>query len=238
MSRSNPQGTTSPCKKWFEWSGSTGQLYYYDKEKGEKVDIELPFTFLVLDQLSTITGYSDDQQSGIWSNEIRSTNTERLVVRTKNGILGSGVYNDVKNIKGARYTKSIYIAYYDEKKELQIGNFKAVGAGLSAWIEFSKGKNLFNDAVQIMGGIKAKKGATVYFTPSFSTREVSADTDEAAKKLDGELQAYLTEYLNETQGVYDPVEDRLTAPKAVANTIATQDAVYQDDDDETDDIPF
>lgn len=238
MSRSNPQGSISPCKKWFEWSGSTGQLYYYDKEKGEKIDIELPFTFLVLDQLSTITGYSDDQQSGIWSNEIRSTNIERLVVRTKNGILGTGVYNDVKNIKGARYTKSIYIAYYDENKELQIGNFKAVGAALSAWIEFSKGKNLFNDAVQIMGGVKAKKGATVYYTPSFATREVSAETDEAAKKLDAELQAHLTEYLNETQGVYDPVEDRLTAPKTVSNEPVKFNGVDHDDDEESDDIPF
>lgn len=237
MSRSNPQGSVNPCKRWFEWSGSTGQLYYYDKEKAEKIDIELPFTFLVLDQLSSITGYSDDQQAGIWSNEVRSTNVDRLVVRTKNGILGSGLYNDVKNIKGARYTKSIYIAYFDGNKNLSIGNFKAVGAGLSAWIEFSKGKNLFSDAVTLMGGTKAKKGATTYYIPTFSTREVSEETEVAAKELDKELQAYLNEYINETQGVYDPVEDRLTAPKTIANEQSPFNGVDHDEE-EDDGIPF
>ena len=242
MSRSNPQGSTNPCTKWFEWSGSAGSLYYYDKEKAEKVEVEMPFTFLVLDQLSTITGYSDDQSAGIWSNEIRSTGTDRLVVRTKNGILGAGKYEDVKNLKGARYTKSIYIAYYDEKKKLQLGNFKAVGAALSSWIEFSKGKNLFKDAVTLGGSTKAKKGTTTYFIPEFTTKEVSEKTEEAAKELDVQLQAFLSEYINETQGVYDPVEERLTPPKDDLvpqwKMPAKDDNPFVEQEEDDDDIPF
>ena len=59
MSRSNPTANNpNPSARWFEWKGSTGKLVWYDKE--QKVNNEVPngFTFLVLDQLSTVTGYN------------------------------------------------------------------------------------------------------------------------------------------------------------------------------------
>lgn len=231
MSRSNNTTSANPATRWFEWSGSTGQLKYYDKEKGENVFLELPFTFLVLDQLSTITGYSDEQQSGIWSNEVKNLKLEPLTVRTKQGILGGGLYEAVKNLKGVRFTKSIYIAYYNDKKELAIGNFKATGASLSAWIEFSRGKNIFEGAVSITKAVQAKKGATKYFIPEFQLKtEVSEETNAKAVELDKQLQKYLNDYLESAPAEQD--YETFTPPPAVAF-----DGVDHDEEDD-DGIPF
>ena len=229
MSRSAQASNPNPCTKWFEWAGSTGNLGYYDKERGEKVAVKLPFTFLVLDQLATVTGWSDDAQSGIWSNEVRNTRTDVLTVRTKGGIAAEGLYEEVKNVTGARYAKSIYIAYYDENKELQLGNIKASGACLSAWIEYCKGKDVYKGAVTLEGGVQAKKGRTTYFVPQFTAKaEVSDATDDKAKQLDRALQAYLAKYLHDqdTSGL-----DSETSP-------ITDNTFYDVPNDEDDEIPF
>ena len=59
MSRSNPTDFNNPSQKNFEWNGESGGFRYFDKslgEKGERVQVDLPFRFLVLDCLSTILG--------------------------------------------------------------------------------------------------------------------------------------------------------------------------------------
>ena len=80
MSRSKP-ATTTPCKRFFEWSGGTGTLHYYDKEKKDRVEVKLPFTFLILDELATITGFCEQDSSRYWSNEVRSISKDELVVK-------------------------------------------------------------------------------------------------------------------------------------------------------------
>lgn len=124
MSRSNNTEISNPANRFFEWSGSEGKIKYYDKEKKENIYIDLPFVFLVLDVLTTIKGYSDEDESGIWANEIRNLKTEELTVRTKHGIKAKGLYEEVKNVLGAKYSQSVYIAYKDGG-ELKIGNFHA-----------------------------------------------------------------------------------------------------------------
>lgn len=232
MSRSNNTSTINPTTRWFEWSGSTGQLKYYDRDKGENIFIELPFRFLVLDQLSTVTGYSDETQSGIWANEVRDLRLEPLTVRTKQGTIGTGLYDTVKSLKGVRFTKSIYIAYYGDEGELLIGNLKATGASLSAWIEFSRGKNVYDGAVSLTKSVQAKKGATKYFIPVFEVVDkITEDTNSKAVELDKKLQRYLNEYL-----AFEPVEQEVgsfTAPPS-----SPFNGIDQDDQEGDDDIPF
>lgn len=233
MSRSNNTTSTNPSTRWFEWSGSTGQLKYWDKDKNENVFVDLPFTFLVLDQLSTITGWSDDAQSGIWSNEVRDLRIDDFTVRTKAGILAKGAYSTIKGLNGARYTKSIYIAYYDDKKKLQIGNLKATGACLSAWIEFCRGKDVYKGAVVLSGAEKAKKGATTYFTPVFEVKDkVSEETDAAAKELDVTLQAYLNDYFADQYAEYKEKPEDPLASMEIDNS--PFEGEFEDDDE----IPF
>jgi hypothetical protein len=219
MSRSQPK-VTNPAKKFFQWSGGSeevekavkekgkeispakyegGKVVYYDKDEGINIEVDLPFTFLVLDELTTITGFHEPTQSGFWSNEVKDQMTGELVVRTKKGIVTRGTYADIKDeikAQGGKYAKSVYIAFKDDEGELAIGNLKIAGAAMSAWIDFSKRFNLDECAVMITGAEQAKKGKNVYFTPIFEGRNVNSATDAIAKELDDKLQAYLSTYLS------------------------------------------
>lgn len=174
MSRSSPT-LTNPAARFFEWR--SGKLSWYDKEKQESIPVKLPFTFLPLDQLHTITGYSDQDQSGYWSNETRSTRDD-FTVRTKRGVKYVGAYKSEQGIAqvpaGAKYTKSVYIAYKEGANWL-IGNIKLSGAALTAWIELSGAHNPEHGKVSLTGSVEGKKGATVYQVPTF---EYSSATDE------------------------------------------------------------
>jgi hypothetical protein len=219
MSRSNPTAT-NPAKRFFRWSGSKGKLTWYDKENQQEVEIDFPFAFLVLDQLATITGYSDQDQSSFWSNEVRNVTKDQLTVRTSKGTKQTGLYADLTDVrsKGAKYAKSVYIAFYDNK-ELVLGNLKASGTSLTAWIELCNSTNVENGKVRLISASKAKKGATEYFTPNFEAVHSSEEEDAKAIELDKELQAYLNTYLVSTptdhgndDGVdWVPSEDELNA---------------------------
>jgi hypothetical protein len=196
MSRSQPT-LTSPVTKFFRWYGKEGKLAHYDKEAEKEVKVKLPFRFLVLDELATIAGYSNDDQSGFWSNEVRSVAHEEFTVRTSKGTKEVGLYKDLaySKSKGAKYAKSIYIAY-EEGDEHVIGNFKATGAALTTWIDFSKKNRVMNGAVVLKGSEEAKKGATVYFVPIFEYVPVTPEENDRAIELDKQLQIYLSQYLS------------------------------------------
>lgn len=217
MSRSNQNDTLqNPANRFFEWSGSDGSLSYYDKEKKEKVNVPLPFTFLLLDNLLTIKGYDTNAGSGIWANEIRQNDVKKsiLTVKNKDGEIAKGLYENIKEkVKslGGKYAQSCYIAYY-EGKELVIGNITFSGSSfgggkykdasrkeieVGAWMEFTKtNKNDLNSKAIVLSKNEqmCTNGATKFFCPKFSVREVSKDTDEIAIDLDTQLQEYLKEY--------------------------------------------
>jgi hypothetical protein len=198
MSRSANQEISNPSTRFFDWSGSEGKIKFFDKslgEKGENVFVGLPFTFLILDVLTTITGYSDEHQSGFWSNEIRDTRTEELTVRTKQGIERKGIYEQVKTITGAKYTASVYIAWKGSNG-LEIGNLKLSGSAIGPFIEFKNQhkQKIYDGAVAITNALPKKKGKTEYFEPVFELRTVSEETNAQAVELDRELQEYLKSY--------------------------------------------
>lgn len=202
MSRSNQTELINPAQKFFEWVGSKGCLKYFDKtkgEKGENVFVQLPFTFLVLDRLSTIRGFSDADQSGFWSNEVRDLKKEVFNVRTKKGLVASDYYAKLAPIlnQGASYCQSVYIAFKDDKGVFQICNWQIHGSAIGEWINLCKGKNIYKYAVSIISAAPAQKGATKYFIPVFKLNpKISEATEARAIELDKELQEYLTAYFN------------------------------------------
>lgn len=221
MSRSQPTAK-NPATRFFQWAGGSeaikgkdgktiyegGKVVYYDKDNGINVEVDLPFSFLVLDELVTITGFSDSEQSGFWSNEVRDLKESELVVRTKRGVRVRGSYNAIKDeakSMGAKYAKSVYIAYKNDEGELVIGNIKMAGAALNAWIEFGKKFDTEKCAVMITEAQQAKKGKNVYFTPVFEGRNVNDATDKEAKALDDQLQSYLRTYLARVPDYSNPV---------------------------------
>lgn len=198
MSRSNPT-LTNPSKHFMSWSGSKGELSWFSKDKQAEIPVKLPFTFMVLDELSTITGYSKPDKSGFWSNEVKNITRDELTVRLKSGIRYAGLYKNEQGIvqmpKGARYTKSVYIAHLGGDGEYILGNLKLTGSALTAWIEFNKNIKVENGTVVLKEAKTVEGELGEYHVPVFEYRSSEPEEDEAAMRLDKELQIYLVQYL-------------------------------------------
>lgn len=227
MSWSNPtEILTNPSNQFISWNGSKdGGYFYYDEKLPEKKDgkdvyvktkISLPVTFLALDILHTIKGFSDSEQKPYWSNEVRNISTEKLNVRCGKQSVEIGLYKDIKDRLaklGADYTQSVYIAIKDAKGELMIANINMKGAALSSWIEFrNKVKDgIHKNAIVVKSTKEGKKGAVTYLMPEFQLVPISEETGNKATELDKELQSYLTKYLAKNQ-----IEESKDAEKEIA----------------------
>lgn len=183
-----------------EWNGEQGVLRYYDKTTEKNVTMEDGFTFLLLDQLATVKGWHDASDSGIFSNEVRDTKSETLVVKAfkANAILAEGFYAQIKDrvaALGGSYVANCYVAFKTDG-ELKIGSVQFKGAALNAWVDFRQEHkaDLFKKAIQIKGYTEGKKGRIVFRTPVFHLKDISQETNDAATALDRELQTYLASY--------------------------------------------
>ncbi len=203
MSLSNPNenGTPNPASRWFEWNGEKGQVRYYDKDAKENVVVALPFTFILMDKLASVRGWHDASSSGIYSNLVKDTTKDVLVVKSfKGGTLAEGLYKDIKdrvNAAGGHYTANCYTAFKSDDG-LKVGVLQFKGAALGAWMEFGKqaGSDIYKKAVVLHGTTEGKKGRVVFYTPQFKLTDIAPETLAAAVKLDKGLQEWLTGYLS------------------------------------------
>jgi hypothetical protein len=204
MSLSNPheKGQPNPSTRWFEWNGEQGTINYYDKEAKQNVGVALPFTFILLDELAGVRGWHDASASGIYSNEVKDTRQDALIVKAfKGGTLVEGIYRDIKdrvNSLGGSFTTNCYLAFKNEHSELHIGALRFKGAALAGWMEFRKQhrSEFYNKAVKIDGFTEGKKGRIVYRIPKFAMSEISPETIAQAVELDKALQEFLKGYLS------------------------------------------
>lgn len=238
MSRSNPHvNAPSPAVRWFEWNGEHGTVRYYDKDAKQNVDVALPFAFLVLDELGSVRGWHDPSQSGIYSNEVRDTRTDVLVVKSyKGGTLAEGVYKDIKdrvNTVGGQFNANCYIAF-KQNGGLAIGSLRFKGAALGGWMEFRKNNRaaLYSKAVEIVGFIEGKKGRIVFRVPTFATRDVSEATNKTAGDMDVVLQTWLSEYFKRR------TNDRTDPPSANGSARDAYDDPPVDDYEPAEDAPI
>jgi len=222
---------TNPAKRFLKVK--SGAVSYYDKESQENVNVPTPLEFIVLDQLATVKGWSDQDESGYWSNEVRSVGRDVLTVRTSKGMKDQGIWRDIKgnaSIAGAKYHSSIYIATKGHDG-LEINNLSLTGAALNAWIEFTQKHRVNTNKVILTGWNDAKKGSVSYKVPVFEAVPMEDGERDEAIELDKELQAYLKEYFS-----YTPDEGHDTVSSS-----APKDTVVDVDDEEPinlDDIPF
>lgn len=242
MSRSNPteNGIANPSTRWFEWNGEHGAIRYYDKDAKKNIDVPLPFTFLLLDQLGSVRGWHDASESGIYSNEVKDTRQEVMIVKAfKGGVLAEGVYSEIKdrvNTLGGSFNANCYLAYKDAGGDLEIGCLRLKGAALGAWMEFTKANRsaLQDKAIQIHAYTEGKKGRIVFRVPVFKAIDVSVETNQIAVGLDVQLQAFLKSYLKRTK------RDQVDAP----TSMPAEDFVVNSDHElgapsiTDDDIPF
>ena len=207
MSRSNPSasGTPNPSTRWFEWNGEKGIVRYYDKEAKQNIEVGDHFGFVLLDQLGAVGGWHDPSESGIYSNEVRDTRQDVMVVKSfKGGVLAEGLYAAIKdkvNNSGGGFVANCYIAYKTDGGGFALGLIKFKGAALGAWMEFSKAHRaeLDTKAVAITGFTEGKKGRVVFKTPIFGIKGLSKASNDEAVALDVVLQKFLAGYLTRTK---------------------------------------
>lgn len=218
MSRSIPTNTlVSPAVRYIDWDSENGQFKYYNKATKENVAIKLPVKFYVLDELTTIKGYSDKHQGGMWSNEVKNITNQKLKVvgKGKDGKsfkIAEGFYQNIKDAvtaAGGKYTRSLYAAMLNENDEYEIVNFQLKGAAFSGWLEFCNEKkgSIMTDLIVCDDFKREKKGATKYTIPVFSSEIASEEGNDAAITLDVKLQEYLKTYFDKTQEEVEYVND-------------------------------
>lgn len=116
----------NPANKRFNWKGSGEEnegnfLEVYNTITKTSSQVN-EVTFIILDQLTCISGYSSKTENSIWSNEVHNTTKEVLKVETKdknqkNIILKEGLYQDIKEVavaNGGKYTKVLYALELDK----------------------------------------------------------------------------------------------------------------------------
>lgn len=203
------QPTTNPAGKFFEWKSNEKTFVYFDKDTKTNVSIELPFKFLVLDELHTIKGWNDATESGIYSNEVKFISRDEMIVKPfKGNEIARGLYKDIKEkakAAGGHYVKSIYIMLEDGS----IANLQLKGAACQAWGDFTaKSKTrLVDEWVSVVGFDEAKKGSVKYTTPIFGYL-CSLDGSEAdlADEAFNVLEAFLKTYLAKAEPVIAEVD--------------------------------
>lgn len=251
MSRSNPQenGTPNPAVRWFEWNGEHGVVRYYDKDAKKNIDVGSDFTFILLDQLGSVRGWHDASESGIYSNEVKDTRADVLVVKSfKGGPLAEGFYKDIKdrvNAVGGQFVANCYIAFKNGGHALVIGSLRFKGAALGAWMEFCKQHRaeLYTKAIRIHGYTEGKKGRIVFRVPVLKLAEISAETNSTAVTLDKTLQDWLAGYLKRTKTDQTDQAARHVRDEDVDTDADDPGPDYTDDDTPmdpitADDIPF
>jgi hypothetical protein len=240
MSRSNPHenGTPNPAVRWFEWNGENGIVRYFDKDAKQNVDVGADFTFVLLDELGCVRGWHEPSQSGIYSNEVKDTRQDVLIVKSfKGGQLAEGLYKDIKdrvNTVGGQFNANCYIAFKNGGGDLSIGSLRFKGAALGTWMEFRKAhrSELYSKAVRIKGFTEGKKGRITFRMPILEIVDVSVADDRAAQRLDKQLQDYLAGYLKKTKR--DQVDAAHVSDEDVAGSYDEQAPPPLTDDD----IPF
>lgn len=183
--RSEVQSSNSnPAEIFLSWSSQNKCLTYYDKEKSENVLVKLPFSFLYLADRTTVKGYDADDNTGIYSNEVKAIKDELDVRNFKGKTIAKGEWNDISqkvDKAGGKFAKSIYAM----SKKGNLINICLFGGAVGEWFEFTKkSKNRLPDEwVTITDFVEKKKGATTYFVPVFSyNKSLTASEGELADK--------------------------------------------------------
>jgi hypothetical protein len=192
------QPQSNPSEKFLKWKSNDKCFEYWDKEEKKNVTVSLPFKFLVLDEMHTISGWNDATSSGIYSNEVKYISKEVMTVKPfKGNEIAKGLYKDIKErvqAAGGHYVKSIYIMLVDGT----LANIQLKGSAVQAWGEFTQKSRarLSDEWVEVSSAREGKKGAVKFYVPEFKynkslTEKESGQADLVFNVLEAYLKAYL-----------------------------------------------
>lgn len=211
------QPQSNPATKFLSWKSNDRNFSFYDKQTETNVAVNLPFKFLVLDELSSVKGWSDNLTGQIISNEVKFISKEPMTVKCyhKNikgektsTEIAKGLYKDIKekvNSAGAKYHKSIYIMLEDGT----LANIQLKGASVQKWGEFTqKTKNRLPDEwIVVDKALDGKKGAVKFTTPEFKfLKSLSEEEATQADECFNVLESYLKTYLAKSEPAIEEIE--------------------------------
>jgi len=203
------QPQSNPATKFIDWKSNDKCFEFYNKETQTKVQINLPFKFLVLDELHTIKGWNDATSSGIFSNEVKFISKQVITVKPfKGNEIAKGLYKDIKEkivAAGGHYVKSIYIMLEDGT----LANLQLKGSAVQEWGLFTqKTRSRLADEWVIVKSTKdGKKGAVKFSMPEFSFEKSLSEAEaEMADDCFNILEAYLKTYLTKADPVVEDIE--------------------------------
>lgn len=192
--------------------------YFYTKsetegEKGFNTAVEMPFTFLWLTSLMSFSGFNEETQQSVYSNEVLSEkdlkelmprkedeNVEEYTKKIKNAQIltaklgkdeiAKGFYKDIKaevGEKGGKFCNATYGLLVKESGETEIVRLLITGGAVSPWINFANQTKLKTMGVSCDGYEDVEKGAISYQAPKFSyvpvSKELIQKADEAAETM-------------------------------------------------------
>lgn len=211
------QPQSNPATKFLSWKSNDKNFSYYDKETEANVAVELPFQFLVLDELASVKGWSDSLTGQIVSNEVKFISKEVLTAKCyhKNvkgektsTEIAKGFYKDIKdkvNSAGAKYHKSVYVMLADGT----LANIQMKGACVAKWGEFTQKtkSRLADEWIVVEKAVDGKKGAVKFTTPEFKfLKTLSEEEATNADECFNELESYLKTYLNKSEPAVNDIE--------------------------------
>lgn len=229
MGRKSEVETTNsnPAEKFVEWSSKNQCFTYYDRNKQKNIEIKLPFTFLYLAERTTVKGFDNQDEIGIYSNEVKYL-TEPLTVKNFKGkTIAEGIWKDVSaqvSSRGGKFAKSVYAI----TKKGTLINISLYGGSIGEWFEFTKKtkKRLTDEWVTVSDFEERKKMGKTYFVPIFQYNQ-SLSKDE--EKLADDAYAIFEEF--ETEPAPRKKEsDDFVPPSEVDKYLNTPES---DDDDVT-----
>lgn len=200
----------NPAQRYYRWSGGEkkveingetvkklkGELVYWDGEAMQSQP--LPFTFCVLEQTSSVTGFAPRSAGdGVryYSNEITSFDEPIKVTRRDNSgseVIAEGLYQNIKKSlpDGCKFQTNLYI-YNPETQRIERINLK--GSALSAYINFGqKNKGIYEHVVTLDVGEQKTTGSVDYIEPKFILGEKYTEDD---MKTLSEQDRIVVEYL-------------------------------------------
>lgn len=263
MSRSTNIKLTDPAQKILQWKSEEGYFQIIDLSNPEiKIKINPPLSFIVLDELQTIKGWSTKYDTGIYSNMWKGSEPGFFKVKiNKSGGNDFPIVGHWKQIKekvkaaGGYWVKIIYalikVKDNNSKTNLELVKIELKGLAVKAYMDYVK--NPYVGAIEVKEVITEKKLGKTFVFPKFQSvvfkDEIKDKMEETAMKWDEKLQEYLTDYfkLISQQNIVetiveedpDPVtEAKIFADKAIKSKQTEFNPELEiDENDLTDDDP-
>jgi hypothetical protein len=229
----------NPSQYYLEWNSEEKTFCYYSKETEQRVPFKLPFQFIALKFMNTVTGYDDQRKQGIYANEVADTRYEELRVAYRdNSPIAKGLYSQIKDyVKGAggQFPRSIYAM---TGKGI-IVNIKLRGGQMINFSEIEKHGNRWKDEWIQVNEFETKKyessGGEIkeYTVPIFRFGGTLNGTAEAT--VEKQYQVVKQYFLSRQQA---PASQTYAAAPAQPSAYMPQTAGgdFQQRDD--DDLPF